>query len=400
MATHKVEETVEIEVNPDAFDELNKQMSNTLNKVFSTLGLNKSFNMASSMNKSSTGEGASIGGMTGPEGALIGASLGILLDLVGGIFDSLKDFPAITAIMKLIKLIFTILFLPLIPILKPLILLLSEFIKFMMPIIKTLSDMFTDQLKQFKAIGDAFNNLSQMSLKDLNLDKILDLFKPLGGLLIDYFNKYIISAIISVGKFILNIGSWLWNNYFSPAFSLILKFGLWIWNNYIVPTFSLFLKFGVWIWDTFISPAFTPVLNWAKWIWDTYFSPAFTPVLNWGINLYSILAGAITELANRIKSAISNIGSGISSGLSMFGFTFNNPFKSVSDAIITPNGIIQTDPNDYIIATKNPQGLGGNSAINVNINNTTVRDDSDIKKIVNQVQNALYTQMRRYNSYV
>lgn len=43
-------------------------------------------------------------------------------------------------------------------------------------------------------------------------------------------------------------------------------------------------------------------------------------------------------------------------------------YKSVNDAIITPDGVISTHPDDYIIATKTPETLGARSA-NVKINN-------------------------------
>ena len=43
---------------------------------------------------------------------------------------------------------------------------------------------------------------------------------------------------------------------------------------------------------------------------------------------------------------------------------------SVNDMILTPQGNFSTDPNDYIIATKNPQSLGGGSVVNVVVNNS------------------------------
>lgn len=42
---------------------------------------------------------------------------------------------------------------------------------------------------------------------------------------------------------------------------------------------------------------------------------------------------------------------------------------SVNDMILTPNGQFSTHPDDYIIATKNPQSLGGGAVVNVNIEN-------------------------------
>ena len=49
--------------------------------------------------------------------------------------------------------------------------------------------------------------------------------------------------------------------------------------------------------------------------------------------------------------------------------------RSVNDAIITPSGVINTHPDDYLIATKNPSALGGSGGSNVNITvNNTVSD--------------------------
>ena len=35
------------------------------------------------------------------------------------------------------------------------------------------------------------------------------------------------------------------------------------------------------------------------------------------------------------------------------------------DFVVTPNGTIHTDPNDFIMATKNPGALGGGVTINI-----------------------------------
>ena len=58
---------------------------------------------------------------------------------------------------------------------------------------------------------------------------------------------------------------------------------------------------------------------------------------------------------------------------------------SVHDMILTPQGNFSTDPNDYIIATKNPQGLAGGTQVNVIVNNTAA-DTASVG--VQQRQNA------------
>ena len=67
------------------------------------------------------------------------------------------------------------------------------------------------------------------------------------------------------------------------------------------------------------------------------------------------------------------------------------PEKRVNDAIITKTGqVVKTDPQDYIIAMKQPQQLvtasgagGGTYTININ---ATVRNDNDIKKLKNELE--------------
>ena len=46
----------------------------------------------------------------------------------------------------------------------------------------------------------------------------------------------------------------------------------------------------------------------------------------------------------------------------------------VNDMILTPQGKFSTHPDDYIIATKNPQSLGGGAVFNMKINNTASND--------------------------
>ena len=50
---------------------------------------------------------------------------------------------------------------------------------------------------------------------------------------------------------------------------------------------------------------------------------------------------------------------------------FADEVTGVHDMILTPQGKFSTDPDDYIIATKNPNGLGGGLNQNVIINNYT-----------------------------
>ena len=48
----------------------------------------------------------------------------------------------------------------------------------------------------------------------------------------------------------------------------------------------------------------------------------------------------------------------------------SNITRNVNDMILTPQGNFSTHPDDYIIATKNPQSLGGGVVVNVKVENT------------------------------
>jgi hypothetical protein len=79
-------------------------------------------------------------------------------------------------------------------------------------------------------------------------------------------------------------------------------------------------------------------------------------VVDWIKRLPQLIWNKLKGLGQIISDAISNI------------FNFVNPFKKkkkVDDAIIKPGGqIIETNPNDTIIATQNPQQFGGSTVIN------------------------------------
>lgn len=78
-----------------------------------------------------------------------------------------------------------------------------------------------------------------------------------------------------------------------------------------------------------------------------FFSDKFNDFRRWIVSDGPrVIVNAIIALPRAIASALLNF--------------FRSPGKSVGDAIIKPDGtIIQTDPGDTLIATKNPEGLGG-----------------------------------------
>lgn len=66
----------------------------------------------------------------------------------------------------------------------------------------------------------------------------------------------------------------------------------------------------------------------------------------------------------------------------LVGSSATDRLMGVNDMILTPNGNFSTHPDDYIIATKNPQKLGG-ATVNVQINNTVSNDVSaDVEQVI------------------
>lgn len=104
------------------------------------------------------------------------------------------------------------------------------------------------------------------------------------------------------------------------------------------------------------------------------------------------LWGKITGFISSGMDILKGIGSWIWDKVTGF-FDGGGNSTSVDDAIITPQGVVHTNPQDYIIATKDPSSLGGGKSITIQINNPSVRNDMDIKKIANQVSQVLQRQM-------
>jgi len=95
------------------------------------------------------------------------------------------------------------------------------------------------------------------------------------------------------------------------------------------------------------------------------------------------------EYYKQLASAISSARSGNSAEVSRAQAKVTN----VNDAIITPDGIFSTHPDDFIIATKNPENLGGGKSINININGAVFSQES-ATMLGDIIINQLRTQMR------
>jgi phage-related protein len=218
-----------------------------------------------------------------------------------------------------------------------------------------------------------------------------------------------------VEEFVKKIGegvTWIWENLLKPiwdgllaAFEVLFIIGKWIWDNIIVPAFTPLLEMGKQILEL-IKKFFVGQINVVKEVWG-YIKAFFkgeigVKELVWGlikslfkgvINVVELVWGYIKTLFSGTINVASTVWEWFK-GLFSQGGNYSSRYSRVGDAIIRPNGdVIQTDPNDTIFATKNPGGMGG--AITININNPSVRNDQDIRNLAQEVSRVLASQGKR-----
>jgi phage-related minor tail protein len=107
-----------------------------------------------------------------------------------------------------------------------------------------------------------------------------------------------------------------------------------------------------------IKDVWNGIPDYFKGIWEDI-TGVFQSAIDWIMRQINRLLSAV----NRAKSAASSIGGGIGGAVSGAIGTVGRVF-GVQDAIISPKGdIITTHPDDYIVATKTPQSLGGGGMV-------------------------------------
>lgn len=97
---------------------------------------------------------------------------------------------------------------------------------------------------------------------------------------------------------------------------------------------------------------------------------------------------AIKNAVNVVKTKASSIGSSIvDKAKSVIG---------INDGVIAPNGqVVSTAPDDWLIATKNPQSLGaGAGGITINLNGTFMSPKESMKSITDEIANELKRRLR------
>ena len=320
----------------------------------------------------------------GKEGASSSTALGVAAGLAAGgvikmldlIASAVADIPIITAVMKVFKAVLGLLFIPLIPILKPFLLYMAAYAKAISPMLMDIGNIISDGFKLMgdflKLVFDAITlnpNAVKQDISNITTD---------AGKLFDDSQKLITDYSTSITGFADD----MWNIMTSETLD----------NSKRITKATEKMQLGT---LSNFNGMSTSMIGTATGMANdacTAFSNAYDKMCS-----YLDTAKSYTE--NFVSNYYSNGEpmSGIDYGTAYY--SGNLPETYVSDAIITPNGTIHTNPNDFIIATKNPSGMGGGQTVNINIDKPTLTGQSDIKLLVREIEMALYKNIKRYNSY-
>ena len=182
------------------------------------------------------------------------------------------------------------------------------------------------------------------------------------------------------------VADWILKNILPFLWSVILILGEFIigelWEK-IVGYWEIFTQVVMWIWENILQPAWNWFLGIGEKLWTEILKPAWDWFSDIGEKIWAILKSGFDYVQDKLYSL-------------SFGLIGK---KSEDDFIIRPNGqLIETADTDFLIGTKNPDKLfggGGGGSITININNPSVRDDSDIRKLANAVSRELQLQSKR-----
>ena len=296
-------------------------------------------------------------------------------------------------IMDLFKIILMLLFLPLIPILKPVMIALADLAKRLAPIMKGLAD------KMDKVLSPTLSKIVGMIVDAVvaNIDNFVKIVMAFLSI-IEQFTPLldvVLNAISDVLNFFAENGAAL--------LQVVLDVLLWA-GNFLLEKWESIKKVLNWA-ANFLEP----VWNTIKTILD-YAADTILPKLE---NIIISISNVLVDLYNAISSAVKKISFGFvslgslekiekrddsssssNSGVSLGygGLQTQVPF-SFNDFIQRPGQAPTSfSPQDTVIGMKDISKLGSNQ-VTININNPSVRNDQDIKKIANQVSQALQRQI-------
>jgi len=213
-----------------------------------------------------------------------------------------------------------------------------------------------------------------------------------------------IVAIIAVGVLLVNNWGYIRDN-FAAAWQIISTGFTIVWNtmkntaesamtwinNFITSNISAIQTVWNAVWSamaSFFGNIWTGIESAASSAINSVMSK-IQAFVSWAQGILAPILGAI----NAVGNAASVFGKSVAGAVSSAANVLN-----IHDAIITPSGqVIQSDPADYLFATKNPGSLGGGPGVTVNINGGMFLSDQSATLIANQVAKILNRQLKLRN---
>lgn len=117
---------------------------------------------------------------------------------------------------------------------------------------------------------------------------------------------------------------------------------------------------------------FTAIKDFFAKIWNDI-TNIFKSAIDYLMKLIQPFINAVDRVVSGAKSIGATVGKGISSAVSSVG-----NFLGINDGIVQNGQIITTHPDDFIIATKNPNKLGGGVSVNI-VGGTYLSEDAAYK---------------------
>lgn len=384
---------VKLEGDKGSLKDAGKIIAEGMTSALNRLGLGKMVSVAKSYGGDATAAAEKTGAIGAAAGtAVTGALLATGVGALEFIADVLKDMPIITAIMKMLGLIITILLLPLVPILKPVLMLLALLARALAPIMLSISDAIDKLLHPGGVDGKTgTGGVDMIALAETILNGIGDV--------VFLIEKTIWDTFYNLGLGIAEAGK----KYMDYFFDLGVKLRKWTDDigTKISVEWSKLTAMIAGIWDTYLKPIWDWLQLKMLTIWDIIKMPfqAIADALSTAVTAIKNLGGKImTDIRN---SAVYKVAASVVNKVTNA--------LGIKDGIVQNGQVITTDPSDYLIATKNPKDLMGGVSDNgpraaptfiVNIDKPTIRNDDDIKALIRLINKAQQEQFRRYTSYV
>lgn len=294
-------------------------------------------------------------------GASAGVTAGGTIGVLSLIADAVKDLPIVTSVMKLFKLIIGLLFLPLIPVLVPILQKIGEFIAKITPYIQKISDTLQKSIDKGTPSGqDLFKNLSKSFDSGAFISGIVD---------------FIIGALSNAIQIIVIGIEGLWFTLKSASEPIILGLQV-VWKS-LQPLFALIVL----SWRAFtLLPSY---------IWHNILLPAFSFLKDAGLWIWNILKSPFEWLRDKMNSFISSIKNAFSFGKHQVG------------GLISSEGLHYLHRGERVLsATEASRGSSGPGAtFNISIDKPQISSKQDIDALIRELERRMQITMRRYTSY-